>query len=262
MPAPWLRFGGLRGIEFRTLPNPWSDDIPLVRPLLSTFRVDIQNYVDENELEPVTDRSNLIITYYRNRIRHELIPSLETYNSNIREVLLRMGQNLKDDYSILQQIANNAWESTLIEQGDGYVSFETTKFINFPVSIQRYLLRMAISYHLPGLRDVGFDCIERGLALLPGGKSSAQTDLIAGIRLIKEGKQFWVIDQTADLPREAFPRIPPDENKMISIPSMLMLDDGWQLHVEEIFDPELEKSQYQSNLDPYQAWMDISKLIH
>jgi tRNA(Ile)-lysidine synthase len=191
---------GLRGIEFRTLPNPWSESIPLLRPLLSTFRVDIQNYVDTNKLKPVTDQSNLEITYFRNRVRRELIPILESYNPKIREILLRMGQNLKDDYSILQQIVCKAWESTLIEQGDGFVSFHTANFLDFPVSIQRYLLRMAIARHLPGLRDVGFDCIERGLALLAGGKPSSQTDLIAGIRLIKDGKQFWVITRTANLP--------------------------------------------------------------
>ncbi len=82
---------GLRGIEFRTLPNPWSESLPLLRPLLSTFRVEIQNYVDTNKLKPVTDQSNLETTYFRNRVRLELIPILESYNPNIREVLLRMG---------------------------------------------------------------------------------------------------------------------------------------------------------------------------
>ncbi len=32
---------GLRGMEYRTLPNPWSERIPLVRPLISTWRDEI-----------------------------------------------------------------------------------------------------------------------------------------------------------------------------------------------------------------------------
>ena len=44
---------GLRGMEYCLLPNPWSDHIPLVRPLLSTWRGDILNYLTENGIEPV-----------------------------------------------------------------------------------------------------------------------------------------------------------------------------------------------------------------
>ncbi len=119
---------------------------------------------------------------------------------------------------------------------------------------------MAIAHHLPGLRDVGFDCIERGLALLAGGKPSSQTDLVAGIRLIKDGKQFWLITRTTNLPGELYPRITPGEKRILLIPSTLMLYDGWQLNVEGFLDPELAKLHYQSNTDPFQAWMDVSEL--
>src|SRR4030042_871901 len=41
---------GLRGMEIRTLPTTWSEDIPLVRPLLSTWRKEIQKYLDDHLL--------------------------------------------------------------------------------------------------------------------------------------------------------------------------------------------------------------------
>lgn len=252
---------GLRGMEYRALPNPWSENIPLVRPFLSTWRADIQKYIDEHKLTPISDRSNLDISFFRNRLRHELLPILEGYNPSIREVLLRMAQSLKDDYSVIQQLVGKAWESTLIQQGKGYLAFRAASFLDLPLSIQRYLLRMAIAYHLPGLQDVGFDCIERGLMLLAGDKLNSQTDLIAGLRLIKEREKFWVATWQADLPGGDYPSLTSGEKQIIiMVPSTLRLNNGWQLKVEEIADSKVAIVQSDANLDPFQAWMDVSKL--
>ena len=67
---------GLRGMGHYSLPNPWSQRIPLVRPLLGIWRGEIQAYLDRSGLKPSLDSSNLELRYYRNRLRHELIPHL------------------------------------------------------------------------------------------------------------------------------------------------------------------------------------------
>ena len=251
---------GLRGMEYCSVPNPWSHHIPLVRPLLSTWRAEIQEYIDAQAFKPVTDSSNLDIAYLRNRIRHELIPILESYNPSIREVLFRMGQIMKDDYSVLDRLTGNAWESTFIRQGNGYLAFRTSVFLELPLSIQRYLLRRAISYHLPGLRDVGFDCIERGISILAGDKPKTQIDLIAGLRLVKEGEQFWLATWQADLPGVDFPALKPGGKLVLIVPSTHILDNGWKLEVEEICKPDLVNLRSNATADPYQAWMDASVL--
>jgi len=250
----------LRGMEIRSLPNPWSEHIPLLRPFLSTWRAEIQQYIDAHELHPISDKSNQDISFFRNRVRHELLPLLETYNPSIHELLRRMGESLKDDYSVIQNLVNRAWESIKIQQGDGFLRFRTAGFLELPLSIQRHLLRKAIDYHLPGLRDVGFDCIDRGLLLLSGAMPGTQTDLIAGLRLLKEGDHFWLVSDRAELPTHEFPVILPGEKLMIELPSRLEISNGWQLEVEEILDPDLIRLRSVSNSDPYQAWMDISEI--
>lgn len=251
---------GLRGMEYRTVPNPWSEDIPLLRPLLTIWRSEIQDYIEEHEFEPILDSSNLDISYFRNRIRHELLPILESYNPDIREVLLRMGQSLKDDYSFLQLLTDKAWESALIKQGSGYLAFNKAVLLELPLSVQRYLLRRAIAYHLPGLRDVGFDCIERGLGLLAGDKQNSQTDLIAGLRLIDEGEQFRLATRQADWIGEDFPAIMPGELMKIMPPATQLLKNGWQVEVTEIRIPEVGNHHWDVNLDPFQAWLDVNGL--
>ncbi len=253
---------GLKGMEYRILPNPWSEVIPLVRPFLSISRVDIQRYIVEHALVPILDRSNLDISFFRNRIRHELLPVLESYNPSIRHALLRLGQVVKDDYALLQKLTEDSWESILIQKGESYLEFNKTEFISLPLSIQRLLLRKAIAYHRPGLIDVEFDCIERGLALIAADKSSTQMDMISGLRLIIENQYFWLAAWHADLPGNDFPRVSPGEGRVLLIPSLNLLNDDWKLEVEQIIDLELSYQESQLNSDPYQAWMDIGELKH
>jgi tRNA(Ile)-lysidine synthase len=250
---------GVKGMEYRISPNPWSESIALVRPLLSIWRVDIHKYIAEHGLVPISDKSNLDVSFLRNRVRHELLPVLEGYNPSIRQALFRLGQVVKDDYALLQQLTEKSWETVLIRNGETYLEFRTAKFLALPLSIRRLLLRKAISYHRPGLLDVDFDCIEQGLALIEGGKST-QMDMISGIRLIIENECFWLAAWHADLPMNDFPQITPGERKILIFPSLNILNDGWKLEVNKINDLELSNQQSQVYNDPYQAWMDIGEI--
>jgi tRNA(Ile)-lysidine synthase len=251
---------GLRGMEYRTVPNQWSEHIPLVRPLLSTWREDILKYLAEHKLNPISDQSNLDTTYFRNRLRHELLPSLEKYNPRIRENLLRMGQITRDDYTVLQQLTTDAWERNLVQYGPGYLTFQLTGFRELPTSIQRYLLRKAIGSHLPGLRDVDYECIERGLGFLLEDKPFGQVDLIGGLRIIKERESFWVATWQADLPGSDYPVLIPGDELVLNIPHTLSFNNNWNLQAFEETDPELAIQKSHANVDPFQTWLDAGEL--
>jgi len=92
---------GLKGMLPYTINSEWSDEIPLVRPLLNTWRKEIMTYCSDNDIEPVFDISNEDTTYFRNRLRQKLIPELETYNPQFRKVIWRMSQTLAGDQEVL-----------------------------------------------------------------------------------------------------------------------------------------------------------------
>jgi tRNA(Ile)-lysidine synthase len=251
---------GLRGMEYRRLPNPWSECIPLIRPLISTWREEILEYLTEHHLSFVVDHSNLDTTFFRNRLRHELLPYLEQYNPRIRENLLRMSQINKADYALIQELVDKAWQANLLSLGPGYMSFQLPGFRKLPTAIQRYLLREAIAYHLPSLRDIDFESIERGILFLGNELKVGQSDLIAGLRLVKEGDKFWLATWQVDLPGTALPRVASKSVISIEIPTILQLDDGWQLSTE--LETHLAEAMQQgySNQDPFQAWFDLNGL--
>jgi tRNA(Ile)-lysidine synthase len=251
---------GLGGMDYRSVPNPWSENIPLIRPLLSTWREDILKYLAEHGLNPISDHSNLDTTFFRNRLRHELLPILEKYNPRIRENLHRVGQILRNDYTVLQQLTTEAWITNLVRQGPGYLAFHLANFCELSPSIQRYLLRKAIAYHLPGLQDVDFECIERGIGFLCDDKPYVQADLIAGLRIIKDGGLFWVAKSQADLPESDFPSVSACTELILKISSTLSLVNNWKLQTVLVPDPELAMVQSFANLDLFQAWLDAGEL--
>ena len=78
---------GLKGMAGRTILPEFDPKIPLVRPILHLWRSETEAYCQEHGLQPVYDPSNRDETYFRNRLRHSLIPELEKYNPRFKNTL-------------------------------------------------------------------------------------------------------------------------------------------------------------------------------
>ena len=94
---------GLKGMSYRTILPTFDADIPIVRPLLDTWREETVAYCAANGLRPHYDPSNDSLNFLRNRLRNILIPTLETYNPKFREAVWRTVQSLNSDYAILKR---------------------------------------------------------------------------------------------------------------------------------------------------------------
>ena len=251
---------GLRGMAYRSLPNTWSQDIPLVRPLLGTWREEVLAYCQANALQPHLDSSNLDIRFYRNRLRHDLIPYLKNYNPRVHEVLWRTARVLSDDYAVLEQATSLAWQACVSNQSDGAIAFDLQCLMEQPAGLQRHLLRRAINWLRPGLRDIDFDAIEHALEFLTNPPRSRRCDLTAGLCLLMEENQLWLSTWEADLPSQGWPQILEGEARRLDVPGVLSLGEGWRLTAEITPDVEAARQRAYTNADPFQAWLDSSEL--
>ena len=87
---------------------PKSADGRYVRPLLFTPRQEIERYAREQGIPFRHDASNDDPQFLRNRIRHELIPALATYNTAIRERLAATAAALAEDEAVLEEVTARA----------------------------------------------------------------------------------------------------------------------------------------------------------
>jgi tRNA(Ile)-lysidine synthase len=152
-------------------------DLYLIRPLLDVPRSKIEAYCDEHALDTRIDATNADSTYFRNRLRHELLPLLETYNPNIRAVLRRTASVVAAEVELLDAHRNFAWDMTLVSQTDEAITFDLLQWREQPLATQRALLRRAIQQLRPPLRDIDFVHIETAVELLQHATTGDQATL-------------------------------------------------------------------------------------
>jgi tRNA(Ile)-lysidine synthase len=255
---------GLQGMDYCSLPNPWSKDIPLVRPMLGVWREEIMAYCQENDLSPIEDLSNQDIVFYRNRIRRRLIPYLESYNPGVRRTVWRMSQALRGDNELLEKVVDVAWQECKIDQGTAYLAFSASRFSEQDKAVQRRLARRGFAILRPGLRDIDFEMVEAVINFLKQPSASRRSDLGAGLLISLEGDTLWLAGWEADLPAGDWPQLPQQASGCKNFPvrenEKLRINDDWVL-VSVLVEPvEAALSTALANPDPFQAWLDHNVL--
>ena len=84
---------GIAGMAYAREERREEGTYQVIRPLLDTWRGEIEEYCSAQGLDPVTDHTNSEELYTRNKVRLDLIPYIEEkYNANFREGLIRMAK--------------------------------------------------------------------------------------------------------------------------------------------------------------------------
>lgn len=243
---------GLRGMAAYSLPNPWSASIPLVRPFLGIWRREILEYCQTNGLDPIEDSSNRDTTYFRNRLRHELLPKLDQFSPGFRQRLHQMANLLGEETALIETLAEDAWRHCLAERTGEYIRLNRSCLLAEPLAVRRLLMRRAGEEMRPGLRDLDFDAVQRALEMCSHNVTVPQ-DWVAGLCLLVEGEDVWIADWEADLPVD-WPQAPAQATHL-EAPAALKLNSGWLLEIDEAAaGGELH------NPDPFQAWLDHDRV--
>jgi tRNA(Ile)-lysidine synthase len=226
----FLRGSGLAGLAGM----PWLED-DLARPLLDLTHEQTAAYCAARGWQPREDPTNRDLRFTRNRIRHELLPLLETYNPNLRATLARNAALLAADERHLEAQADAAWEACLVSAGSGPLAFSRAALRGQPPALLHRLFRRA-------LRTLGAD--ERWLEarhilllerLLAAGKTGAGLDLPDRVRA-ELGYETLAFAQSPAAQRE--PAAQTDERGVpLPVPGVAELSEaGWRIrawHIEQ-----------------------------
>lgn len=101
-----LRGAGPRGLSAMPVLRAGTSVMPAVlRPLLETPRVAIEDYASRHRLLWVEDGSNLDRTYLRNFLRHDVLPLLESRLPGVRVTLARAARHQAECSELLDVLA-------------------------------------------------------------------------------------------------------------------------------------------------------------
>lgn len=104
------------------------------RPLLTTYRTEIEQYCHEHNLSPNSDSSNNNTKYKRNLIRHEILPELEKINKDAKIAINNLSANAVNDSEIINEYIESLKDK-----------FNTQNFIKYSGALQNRIIYNLLS---------------------------------------------------------------------------------------------------------------------
>ncbi len=112
---------GLKGIEAKRG--------KYIRPLIECERFEIENYCEEEKLNPRIDKTNFENTYTRNKIRNIVIPYVKNeFNPNIIETLNRLSELVIEEESYIEKQVESIYKKLLIEEHEKEIVLNLKEF--------------------------------------------------------------------------------------------------------------------------------------
>ncbi len=265
----WLRGAGLAGLrgmqpvsrlrelrlEGEEVELGKRNELLLIRPLLDVSRPEIEAYCAAHDLQPRFDRSNLDTTYYRNRIRHKLLPFLETFNPRIREVILRSAEIISADYTYLRQQAARAWSEVTITEREQAITFDLHKWRALPLSLRRSTLREAIRRLRRSLRNINWVHIDNAISVLQEGNTGMAVTLPRGLEARLGYDKFIVADEAYVEPLPDVPLLR-DVEVPLRVPGQTSLPGSdWRVTARVVDRRTLDEESLR-HAHPWQAYLD------
>jgi tRNA(Ile)-lysidine synthase len=174
----------LRGAGPRGLSGMHARADNVVRPLLETSRADARAFLAARGEAFREDSSNADTSIPRNRVRHDLLPLLESrFAPGIVDVLDRAASIAREDAEYLDAAAGAAWDR-LAAVVDGGIALDEAALLREPAAIARRVVRLA-QIAAAGSRFVGFDAADAVLRFAVS-KSEKSLDL-PGHRVNRRG---------------------------------------------------------------------------
>ncbi len=192
----------------------------VVRPLLFASRIEIEKYRHELFLEFRMDASNQNLEFQRNKIRHSLMPIMDSLNPNFREGLIRTMDHLDKTSIIYNQTISEHWNRVVTTKDQThYISISALQNLE---PLEAYLFEFLKPF---GFKGSSISDIIQSLTGLSGKQFCSATHRLLHDRenlvlsvLVEEEEIHYYLDEeqnelnvpvhlliTKDLPTESIP---------------------------------------------------------
>lgn len=178
---------GLAGIPYKRKQGPFK----LIRPLLSCRKEDLLAYLKENRIRYCVDSTNRKTLFYRNRVRHELLPQLERrFNPRIRESLVHLQSicSLAQDY--LEAVSQQTLKKCLARRSSGVLSLKVLNLKRLHPALLQEVLRRAIELKKGDLKRLTHAHVAGLAEMLRAGEKGSKQRLPGGVFVRKSGQSL------------------------------------------------------------------------
>lgn len=259
--------------------------VQLIRPLLETSRSDIEQYGLSHGLSPRYDESNQETEFLRNRLRHELLPYLEQYNPNIKQLLRQTAKIVSADVALLDEQLERAW-SDLQDVGHPSehhreslpkptstrsplcvtperiqterhtpISLNLRRWRELPLSLKRATLRRAFQQMKQTDHDLTFAHVETAIEIISKGQTGTKVQLPKGVEITIRYNRL-IISMGSVSVDPLMPHLTESAQLSVAIPGVTHLPHSdWELHVTPLPASAVNQSQLKT-VDRLEAYLD------
>lgn len=242
-----VRGSGLTGLAgmrpSSSWPFPGHEELLLARPLLEVSRGETERYCQEEGLSPCLDVTNFLLGSLRNRIRHQLLPLLRSYNPKIEGALLRLAAATTSDLAHLEETAGVFWHALAVKD-KGSVGFRRSELTALSPAIRNRLLQAACQQLLADARQIEAVHI-RSMVEALAKPAGSRLSLPGGLAFAVDGESVRLT-----LGREAAARVRPIPETPLAVPGRTTVA-GWLVEVEV-----LPAQRVELGPDRYEAFLD------
>lgn len=195
-----IRGAGLTGLGGMH-PRRRIHGLELVRPLLTTTRAEVLDYVKRRNLAYRSDSSNESTDPRRNFVRLELLPRIQQMNPSIRDTLLREASLFREADAYLAAEARRALDGPALTRTQNKIELDAERLLLYPRFLSKYIVRFALQ-ELNGdtldLSSAHIDALHSLLTSQPGRSA----DIPMGIRAQRERGRLVLCKDQGGGPRE------------------------------------------------------------
>lgn len=128
---------GLRGLQGMLPDRKLPLGIRLLRPLLEFSRNQLQNYANWQQIAFREDSTNTDTRFTRNKIRHELLPTVSLKNgSTIKQQLNQLAGSAAEAINVLDRISTDLAEVSIITRTADHVLLRADSLASVPAAVR------------------------------------------------------------------------------------------------------------------------------
>lgn len=125
----------------------------LVRPLLGFSREELEKYALANNLSWREDKSNASTKYLRNKLRHDVIPTLKEINPQLLQNFQKTLNHLQDSKIVLNDSIEEIYKKVVSKISEDEIHFSIEKLKSLS-QLRPYLYEILKEYHFTEWQDI------------------------------------------------------------------------------------------------------------
>lgn len=129
----------------------------IIRPLLAFSRLEIENYALENEIQWREDSSNASDKYFRNKLRHDIVPILKELNTGFLDSFQNTLHHLQQAENLVNDASKLVYEK-VVEEKESQLEIHLKPLLEFQ-NYKAYLYQWLKSYGFSAWNDI-YDLVE------------------------------------------------------------------------------------------------------